>query len=149
MRRLTCCFYSSSLRSFILFKKKNPDNTLTIIQDSSTGLPINPLHLLPIFLEDDPKNCENPKCNLPEKPVFKNIVFKFGRLWKAVNFQKFRSSRSYLSKIKVKQWMRFAGNTVSANRHFINGRANMAVWMFSNSRRWKNLKRNFRNTKKS
>ncbi|SHL58132.1 hypothetical protein [Chryseobacterium polytrichastri] len=35
--------------------------TLTILQDSSTGLPVNPLHPLPIFPEDNPKNCENPK----------------------------------------------------------------------------------------
>lgn len=35
--------------------------TLTILQDSSTGLPVNPLHPLPIFPEDEPENCENPK----------------------------------------------------------------------------------------
>lgn len=35
--------------------------TLTILQASSTGLPVDPLHPLPIFPEDDPKNCENPK----------------------------------------------------------------------------------------
>jgi hypothetical protein len=34
--------------------------TLTILQDKSTGLPVDPLHPLPIFPEDDPKNCENP-----------------------------------------------------------------------------------------
>ncbi|MDQ0593197.1 uncharacterized protein YukE [Chryseobacterium ginsenosidimutans] len=33
--------------------------TLTILQASSTGLPVE--HPLPIFPEDDPKNCENPK----------------------------------------------------------------------------------------
>ena len=33
--------------------------TLTILQDKSTGLPVD--HPLPIFPEDDPKNCENPK----------------------------------------------------------------------------------------
>jgi hypothetical protein len=32
--------------------------TLTILQDKSTGLPVE--HPLPIFPEDDPKNCENP-----------------------------------------------------------------------------------------
>ncbi|UWX59662.1 hypothetical protein N0B40_14725 [Chryseobacterium oranimense] len=34
--------------------------TLTILQESSTGLPVNPLHPLPIFPEDNPENCENP-----------------------------------------------------------------------------------------
>lgn len=34
--------------------------TLTILQDKSTGLPVDPLHPLPIFPEEDPKNCENP-----------------------------------------------------------------------------------------
>lgn len=33
--------------------------TLTILQDKSTGLPVK--QPLPIFPEDDPKNCENPK----------------------------------------------------------------------------------------
>ncbi|SIQ65274.1 hypothetical protein SAMN05880574_11956 [Chryseobacterium sp. RU37D] len=33
--------------------------TLTILQDKSTGLPVD--KPLPIFPEDDPKNCENPK----------------------------------------------------------------------------------------
>lgn len=33
--------------------------TLTILQDKSTGLAVE--HALPIFPEDDPKNCENPK----------------------------------------------------------------------------------------
>jgi hypothetical protein len=33
--------------------------TLTILQDKSTGLPVN--QPLPIFSESDPKNCENPK----------------------------------------------------------------------------------------
>ncbi|WP_294275915.1 hypothetical protein [uncultured Chryseobacterium sp.] len=33
--------------------------TLTILQESSTGLPVK--QPLPIFPEDDPKNCENPK----------------------------------------------------------------------------------------
>lgn len=33
--------------------------TLTILQDKSTGLPVD--QPLPIFPEDDPKNCENPK----------------------------------------------------------------------------------------
>lgn len=32
--------------------------TLTILQDKSTGLPVE--HPLPIFPENDPKNCENP-----------------------------------------------------------------------------------------
>ncbi len=35
--------------------------TLTILQDSSTGLPVDPLHPLPLFREDYPENCENPK----------------------------------------------------------------------------------------
>ncbi|WP_288244388.1 hypothetical protein [uncultured Chryseobacterium sp.] len=34
--------------------------TLTILQDKSTGLPVNPLHPLPIFPEENPENCENP-----------------------------------------------------------------------------------------
>ena len=33
--------------------------TLTILQDSSTGLPVDPLHPLPLFREDYPENCEN------------------------------------------------------------------------------------------
>ncbi len=33
--------------------------TLTILQDSSTGLPVSPEQPLPIF-PDDPENCENP-----------------------------------------------------------------------------------------
>lgn len=32
--------------------------TLTILQDKSTGLPVD--QPLPIFPEDNPKNCENP-----------------------------------------------------------------------------------------
>ncbi|SIT13534.1 hypothetical protein [Chryseobacterium gambrini] len=35
--------------------------TLTILQASSTGLPVDPLHPLPLFREDYPENCENPK----------------------------------------------------------------------------------------
>jgi len=35
--------------------------------------------------------------------------------------------------IKAKQGIRSAGNTVSASRHFTNGRVNMADRMFSNS----------------
>lgn len=34
--------------------------TLTILQDSSTGLAVDPLHPLPIFAEENPENCENP-----------------------------------------------------------------------------------------
>ena len=39
-----------------------------------------------------------------------------------------------------KQWMRFAENTASVSLLFINGKANMADWMYSNSLKWKNFK---------
>lgn len=35
--------------------------TLTILQDSSTGLSVDPTRPLPIFPESNPENCENPE----------------------------------------------------------------------------------------
>lgn len=43
---------------------------LTILQDSSTGLSVDPDRPLPIFPEPNPENCENPE-ELETETVFR------------------------------------------------------------------------------